>query len=75
VKTKTHFACRVDIWDAAGNNLVEHLAGLDDLTAWWWPPTKLSWPCGQRTKSRSDRARAWCAKIGTGDGSRRVTKG
>jgi hypothetical protein len=30
MKTKTHFAFRIDVWDDAGDNLVEHLAGLDD---------------------------------------------
>jgi hypothetical protein len=39
VKTKTHFAFRIDIWDAEGNNLIEHLAGLDDhmmaVAAYW----------------------------------------
>jgi hypothetical protein len=27
VKTKTYFAFRVDVWDAAGDNIVEHVAG------------------------------------------------
>jgi Resolvase, N terminal domain len=31
VKTKTHFAFRVDIWDDAGNSMVEHVAGADDF--------------------------------------------
>jgi Resolvase, N terminal domain len=31
VKTKTHFAFRVDIWDDAGNSIVEHVAGADDF--------------------------------------------
>jgi hypothetical protein len=31
MKTKTHFAFRVDIWDAAANNIVEHVAGVDDF--------------------------------------------
>jgi hypothetical protein len=39
VKTKTHFAFRIDVWDDAGDNLVEHLAGLDDygmaVAAYW----------------------------------------
>jgi hypothetical protein len=29
MKTKTYFAFRIDVWDATGDNLVEHLAGLD----------------------------------------------
>jgi hypothetical protein len=31
MKTKTYFAFRVDIWDATGDNIVEHVAGVDDL--------------------------------------------
>jgi hypothetical protein len=31
MKTKTHFAFRVDIWDADANSIVEHVAGVDDL--------------------------------------------
>jgi hypothetical protein len=32
MKTKTHFAFRIDVWDGATDNLVEHLAGLDDYS-------------------------------------------
>ena len=39
MKTKTHFAFRIDVWDGTGDNLVEHLAGLDDyamaVAAYW----------------------------------------
>jgi hypothetical protein len=31
MKTKTHFAFRVDIWDADASNIVEHVAGIDDF--------------------------------------------
>jgi hypothetical protein len=31
VKTKTHFAFRVDIWDDIGGSIVEHVAGVDDF--------------------------------------------
>jgi hypothetical protein len=31
MKTKTHFAFRVDIWDEAGNSIVERVAGVDDF--------------------------------------------
>jgi hypothetical protein len=31
MKTKTHFAFRVDIWDDTGNSIVEHVAGVDDF--------------------------------------------
>jgi hypothetical protein len=37
VKTKTYFAFRVDVWDGAGDNIVEHVAGVDDFeTAVYW---------------------------------------
>ena len=29
--TRTHFAHRVDMWDAAGEHIVEHLAGVEDF--------------------------------------------
>jgi hypothetical protein len=31
MKTKTHSAFRVDIWDADANSIVEHVAGVDDF--------------------------------------------
>jgi hypothetical protein len=31
MKTKTHFAFRVDIWDETGTSIVEHVAGVDDF--------------------------------------------
>jgi hypothetical protein len=31
MRTKTHFAFRVDIWDADANSIVEHVAGVDDF--------------------------------------------
>jgi hypothetical protein len=31
MKTKTHFTFRVDIWDDAGDSIVEHVAGVDDF--------------------------------------------
>jgi hypothetical protein len=39
MKTKTHFAFRIDVWDSAGNGIAEHLAGLEDyamaVAAYW----------------------------------------
>jgi hypothetical protein len=29
-KTKTHFAYRIDRWDHNGNNILDHIAGVDD---------------------------------------------
>jgi hypothetical protein len=31
MKTKTHFAFRVDIWDDTGDSIIEHVAGVDDF--------------------------------------------
>jgi hypothetical protein len=31
MKTKTHFAFRVDIWDDVGGSIVEHVAGVGDF--------------------------------------------
>ena len=31
MKTKTHFAFRVNIWDEKGDSIVEHVAGVDDF--------------------------------------------
>jgi hypothetical protein len=39
MKTKTYFAFRIDVWDSSGDNLTEHLAGLEDyamaVAAYW----------------------------------------
>ena len=31
MKTKTHFQFRIDLWDASGETLLEHVAGVDDF--------------------------------------------
>jgi hypothetical protein len=31
MKTKTHFAFRVDVWDETGDSIVEYVAGVDDF--------------------------------------------
>ena len=31
MKTKTHFAFRVDIWEDDGGSIIEHVAGADDF--------------------------------------------
>jgi hypothetical protein len=28
--TRTHFAFRIDLWEASGENLVEHITGVED---------------------------------------------
>ena len=39
MKEKTHFAFRIDVWDDAGTNIVDHLAGSDSylvaVAAYW----------------------------------------
>src|SRR5438105_10746314 len=32
-KNRSHFAYRIDAWDADGENVIEHLAGVEDLPA------------------------------------------
>jgi hypothetical protein len=31
MRTRQDFAHRVDLWDSAGDNIVEHLAGIEDF--------------------------------------------
>src|SRR5262249_2101469 len=51
MKTKTHFAFRVDIWDDTGDSIVEHVAGGDDfevaVTTYWAAVTR--WPLARIT--------------------------
>ena len=39
MKSKTYFKFRIDVWDSSGDNLAEHLAGVEDLAmavaAYW----------------------------------------
>ena len=30
--TRTHFVFRIDLWDEAGDNILEHVAGVEDYT-------------------------------------------
>jgi len=58
VKTKTYFAFRVDVWDGAGDNIVEHVAGVDDFktaVATYWGAIR-RWPKrGHRGIDANDR--------------------
>jgi hypothetical protein len=29
---RTHFSIRIDLWDEAGDNIVEHVVGIEDYT-------------------------------------------
>jgi hypothetical protein len=62
VKTKTYFAFRVDVWDGAGDNIVEHVAGVDDfetaVATYWaavrrWPKAKITLRQGVRIVHRN----------------------
>jgi hypothetical protein len=51
MKTKTHFAFRVDIWDDTGDSIVEHVAGVD-ASSWQRRPTEQPWRAGQARGAR-----------------------
>jgi len=62
MKTKTHFAFRIDIWDATGNSIIEHVAGVDDfevaVTTYWaavarWPSARITLRQGARVVMKS----------------------
>jgi hypothetical protein len=55
VKTKTYFAFRVDVWDGAGDSIVEHVAGVDDFeTAVYWAAVR-RWPKAKITLRQGAR--------------------
>jgi hypothetical protein len=57
MKTKTHFTFRVDIWDDAGDSIVEHVAGADDFQvaeAIYWTATE-RWPTARITLRQGAR--------------------
>jgi hypothetical protein len=56
VKTKTHFAFRVDVWDDIVDNILDHVAGVDDFetavatyraACLRWPKAKITAPAGR----------------------------
>ncbi len=66
MKTKTHFAFRVDIWDDSGNSIVEHVAGVDDFevaeatyraAVARWPAARITLRQGARVIEDSRRLR------------------
>jgi hypothetical protein len=66
VKTKTHFAFRVDIWDDTGDSIVEHVASLDDFemaeatyraAVARWPAARITLRQGARVIEDSRRLR------------------
>lgn len=56
MKTKTYFAFRIDVWDSSGDNLAEHLAGVEDyamaVAAYW---------AAIQSRPKEDHATARCA--------------
>src|SRR2546430_6627552 len=58
MKTKTHFAFRIDIWDDTGDSIVEHVAGVDDfeVAEATYRAAVARWP---RAGSRCGRASGW----------------
>jgi hypothetical protein len=56
MKTKTHFAFRIDIWDDTGDSIVEHVGGVDDFEV-----AEATYRAVKRLGSpyRSGRSRDW----------------
>jgi hypothetical protein len=63
---RTHFAHRSDLWDSSGDNIVEHLAGIEDFelaTAAYraacerWPGANITLRAGERVIEDNRRLR------------------
>ncbi len=52
MKTKTHFAFRVDIWDAAGDSILEHV---NRAAVALWPVARITLRQGARVVHESGR--------------------
>src|SRR6266481_5887827 len=66
INYRTHFAYRIDAWDADGENVIEHLAGVEDLqvakatylaACQRWPGTPITLRQGTRVIEDSRQAR------------------
>jgi hypothetical protein len=57
MKTKTHFAFRVDIWDDTGDSIVEHVAGVDgfELAEALYQAAVARWPAARITLRQGAR--------------------
>src|SRR5947207_15543852 len=64
MKTRTHFAFRIDVWDDAGNSIFEHVVGSEDfevaVAAYFaacrrWPKAKITLRQGARVVKKSWR--------------------
>jgi hypothetical protein len=58
MKTKTHFAFRVDVWDDTGDSIIEHVAGVDDfeVAEAAYRAAILRWPAARITLRQGIRA-------------------
>ena len=61
MKTKTHFAFRVDIWDDTGNSIVEHVAGIDDfeVAEATYRAAVVRWPAARNHSATGHPGGAW----------------
>ena len=66
INYRTRFAYRIDAWDADGENVIEHLAGVEDLkvakatdlaACQRWPGTPITLRQGRRVIEDSRRTR------------------
>jgi hypothetical protein len=66
INYRTHFAYRIDAWDADGENVIEHLAGVEDLqvakatylaACQRWPGTPITLRQGTRVIEDSRQTR------------------
>jgi hypothetical protein len=66
MKTKAHFAFRIDVWDETGVSIVEHVAGVDDfevaVATYWaavarWPAARITLRQGARVVHENGQRR------------------
>jgi hypothetical protein len=57
MKDRQHFAYRIDMWDGAGNEIIEHLAQVQDfeLAMATYHAACLRWPTGRITLRQDGR--------------------
>ena len=63
IKNRKQFAHRIDLWDDDGANLVDHLAGVEDLDVAAATYRERA-DAGRKPRSRYGRARAWWTRAG-----------
>jgi hypothetical protein len=85
INYRSHFAYRIDAWDADGENVIEHLAGVEDLqvakatylaACQRWPGTLITLRQGTRVIEDSRQTRIVAGRyFGTQGGSSRTRDG